>query len=225
MNSHRPSTAQHLLWRLVTLWWLKAVGTSLFMWFFFYLYFRIQGAPHFAVVDVSLTWLDRAIPMQNWAWFPYLSLWLYTSLPVALQPNLRSLVYYGICIGGVCAAGLLCFYYWPTSTAGLFIPQGGALPWLKGVDLAGNACPSLHVASAAFSWAWLRHQLEEEGAGRNWHRLNLIWVLCIVISTMLTKQHAAWDVLAGAVLGAVCAAASLGALRIAAISRLLRQSH
>jgi hypothetical protein len=220
----RTSVAQSLLALFMRLWWLKAVGTTFFLCAFFYLYFRIQSTPHFAVVDVPLTWLDRAIPMQAWAWVPYLSLWIYTSLPPAFQPDLRSLVYYGVCIFSVCATGLLCFYLWPTSVSGLFKPAGEVLSWLKGIDLAGNACPSLHVASAVFSWAWLRHQLLQLGAGRNWHLLSLLWGATIVFSTLLTKQHAGWDVLSGALLGAIGAGISLYALHLSAVSIFLGQS-
>jgi hypothetical protein len=118
MIAVRTSVAQSLLALFMRLWWLKAVGTTFFLWAFFYFYFRIQSAPQFAVVDVPLTWLDRAIPMQAWAWIPYLSLWVYTSLPPAFQPDLRLLAYYGVCIFSVCATGLLCFYLWPTSVSG-----------------------------------------------------------------------------------------------------------
>ena len=220
----RTSVAQSLLALFMRLWWLKALGTMSFLWAFFHVYFRIQSIPHFAVVDVPLTWLDRALPMQSWAWVPYLSLWIYTSLPPAFQPDLRSLAYYGVCIFSVCATGLLCFYLWPTSVSGLLKPPGEVLSWLEGIDLAGNACPSLHVASAVFSWAWLRHQLLQLGAGRNWHLLSLLWGATIVFSTLLTKQHAVWDVVSGVLLGASGAAISLYALQFSAVSMFLGRS-
>jgi hypothetical protein len=212
-------TARVLLERVKRLWWLKAGGTALFMWVFFLLYFRIQSAPHFSVMDMPLTWLDRAIPMQSWAWVPYLSLWVYTSLPPAFQPSFRSLAYYGACIAVVCASGLMCFYFWPTSTAMLDKPPEAGLAWLKGVDLAGNACPSLHVATATFSWAWLRHQLRQIGAPSGWHLANAAWGAVIVFSTLATKQHVAWDVATGVLLGAVGAYVSLRAVRWQPVSR------
>src|ERR1700690_191987 len=91
------STAHIVLARFRRLFWLKALGITAFMWSFFLLYFQIQRFPQFAVTDMSLTWLDRNLPMQAWGWVPYLSLWVYTSLPPALQPDFRSLVYYGFC--------------------------------------------------------------------------------------------------------------------------------
>jgi hypothetical protein len=218
-------TALVLLGRVRRLWWLKAGGTALFMWSFFLLYFRIQGSPHYSVTDMPLTWLDRAIPMQAWAWIPYLSLWVYTTLPAAFQPNFRYLAYYGVCIAAVCAAGLLCFYFWPTSTSTLYKPPEAGLSLLKGIDLAGNACPSLHVATAAFSWAWLRYQLRQIGAGAAWQAANVAWVVVIVFSTLATKQHVAWDVAGGTLLGGFSAFASLQALRWWPLSALLRSGR
>jgi hypothetical protein len=119
---------------------------------------------------------------------------------------------------------LSCFYFWPTSTSGLYKPSGAGLAWLNGIDLAGNACPSLHVAATIFSWAWLRRQLAQAGAGRSWQVANLVWALAIIFSTLATKQHAAWDVFGGVVLGGLGAAASLAALRLPGISTRLRFS-
>jgi len=213
--SGSASARRALLERFKRLWWLKAVGTTAFMWFFFVLYFHLQRSPQFPVTEVPATWIDAAIPMQAWGWIPYLSLWLYASLPPAFQPNFRSLVYYGVCIGAVCGAGLLCFYYWPTSAAPVYKPPAASLSWLKGIDFASNACPSLHVASAIFSWAWLLHQLREVGAGRRWQVLNALWAVTIMYSTLVTKQHAMWDVAAGLALGGAGAVASMYVLRSA----------
>ena len=180
---------------------------------FFALYFYVQRSPQFSVTQIPLTWLDRAIPMQAWGWIPYLSLWLYTTLPVALQPDFRSLAYYGVCISAVCGAGLLCFYFWPTAIPPTFDPPQADLAWLKGIDLARNACPSLHVATAVFSSLWLHWQLRQVGAGRAWRIGNFVWGVTIVYSTLVTKQHVVWDAVAGIALGAVGAFASIVAMR------------
>src|SRR5882762_10227868 len=106
MTSGAISSAHSLFARFKCLWWLKAAGTIAFMSLFFALYFHVQKSPRFPVTHIPLTWLDRAIPMQAWGWIPYLSLWLYTSLPPALQPNFRSLAYYGVCISALCGTGV-----------------------------------------------------------------------------------------------------------------------
>jgi len=213
MTSGAISSAHSLFARFKRLWWLKAAGTIAFMSLFFALYFHVQKSPRFPVTHIPLTWLDRAIPMQAWGWIPYLSLWLYTSLPAALQPNFRSLAYYGVCISAVCGTGLLCFYFWPTAISEAFNPPQADFAWLKGIDLARNACPSLHVATTVFSSLWLHRQLRQVGAGRAWQSLNFLWGVTIVYSTLVTKQHVVWDVVAGIALGGVGALTSMYAMR------------
>ncbi len=187
-----------LLWRI---WWLKAPGSTLFIWSFFEAYFFLLRYPHAQVTTMPVTWLDRTIPMQWWAWIPYLSLWFYTCLPPALLPNVRQLVYYGLGVGVTCLVGLACFYFWPTIVPAFERPPGSGLAMLQGVDTAGNACPSLHVAIAVFSAIWLHHQLRAVAAGRAWLALSWLWCLVIAYSTLATKQHVVLDVLGGVLLG------------------------
>lgn len=199
-----------LLWRI---WWLKAPGSALFIWLFFEAYFFLLRFPHSEVTVMPLTWLDGAIPMQWWAWVPYLSLWFYTCLPPALLPGVRQLLYYGLGVGSACLVGLLCFYLWPTIVPAFARPPGTGLALLNGVDTAGNACPSLHVAIAVYSALWLHAQLRQVGAGRNWLAANWAWCLAIVYSTLATKQHVALDVLAGVLLGSTGALLALAGYR------------
>jgi membrane-associated phospholipid phosphatase len=213
MTLPRLSTARalhQLFWRL---WWLKAPGSALFIWFFFEAYFFLLRYPHAQVTTMPVTWLDTAIPMQWWAWVPYLSLWFYTCLPPALLPNLRQLLYYGLSVGSVCLLGLLIFYFWPTAVPAFTRPPGTGLALLEGVDTAGNAFPSLHVAIAVFSALWLDRQLRGVAAGRGWLIASWLWCLVITYSTLATKQHVVLDVLAGVVLGVLGALASLAVFR------------
>lgn len=193
-------------------WILKVFGTPLVMTLFFVGYFYLLKNPHFPVTTMPLTWLDEAIPMQFWAWFPYLSLWLYVSLPSMFQPNIRALFYFGFSIGVVCGIGLLCFYFFPSSIPSLYKPPEADLSWMRGVDAAGNACPSLHVAASVFSGLWISHQLKSVSAPWLLRAINFLWCLAIVYSTMATKQHVALDVLAGSLLGSVGGVLSLWGL-------------
>ena len=103
------------------------------------------------------------------------------------------------------------FYFWPTAVPAADIdwaryPEVG---FLKNVDAAGNAFPSLHVATAIFSGIWLDHLLRRFGAPL-WSRLfNWMWCIGIIYSTLATRQHVAVDVWAGLVLGGVAAWLSL----------------
>ena len=72
---------------------------------------------------------------------------------------------------------------------------------LRGVDAAGNACPSMHVAVAMFSAIWIDALLRLSHTPA-WPRLiNAAWFLAIAYSTLAIKQHVVLDVLAGALLG------------------------
>ncbi|MGC4060289.1 MAG: phosphatase PAP2 family protein [Aquabacterium sp.] len=76
---------------------------------------------------------------------------------------------------------------------------------LKGVDAAGNACPSLHVATAVFSALWLEWSVPRTPKSRIFRWCNLAWCAGIAYSTLATKQHVAVDVACGALLGGVMA--------------------
>ena len=192
--------------RICTLAWLKALGNAVFLVVFFQLYLAIQQHPAYPVIQIPATAVDRWIGFQPWTIGLYLSLWVYTALAVALQPDLRSLVRYGGTIGLVCAVGLAIFYLAPTTVSAAVgqRPDGGALfAMLYAVDNSGNACPSLHVAAAVLSGLWLHRVLRQIGAPRWAMLVNQAWCAGIVFSTMAIKQHLLIDVLAGVALGAV----------------------
>ena len=141
----------------------------------------------------------------------YASLWFYASLPPAFLVSWRELVQYGIAIGAVCLIGMACFLVFPTAVPSTLIDWDNhpGFGMLRGIDASGNACPSLHVASAVFSALWLHRLCIEMGAQRPTLIINALWCLGIVYSTIATKQHVALDVLAGGVLGVVIALVSL----------------
>ncbi|WP_326539575.1 phosphatase PAP2 family protein [Pseudorhodoferax sp.] len=195
--------------------WLKLLGIGVWTWLFFVVYFALLREPAAAVTTMPLTPLDGWFGFHPEALWPYLSLWVYVGIAPALQPTLRTLLAYGIWTGLLCVLGLLCFYYWPTTVppqahhidAALAGNPGLAL--LRGVDAAGNACPSMHVAMAVFSGRWLQRQLAAVGAPR-WPRLaSAAWLLAIVWSTLALRQHVVLDVVAGALLGLAVAEAAL----------------
>ena len=211
-HSTRPWTRQ--LWlRMRSHLLLKTVGIALFMWVFFAAYFYLLRNPAFPVTQMPLTPLDRAIPFQPGALAAYVSLWLYVGIPPNLLLSVRQLIVYGLWVGGLCLAGLACFYLVPTAVPpfalNLDLVRHPAFALLQGADAAGNACPSLHVATAMFSAIWLDRLLRDMAAPRVLRGFNAGWFLLIVHSTLAIKQHVVLDVLAGAALGSVFALASL----------------
>ncbi|MBK7060136.1 MAG: phosphatase PAP2 family protein [Rubrivivax sp.] len=200
-------------WRRLQL--LKALGICAFIALFFSAYFHLLHHPVNPVTVMPLTPLDSWIGFVPAAFWPYASLWFYVGVAPAFQPSLRALLGYGAWAFALCLAGLMCFYLWPTvvpSQAHQLDPSvahhlGFAL--MRDVDTAGNACPSMHVATAAFSALWI-HRLLAAVRGPAWlQRVNAGWFLLIAWSTVAVHQHVVLDVLAGAALGMVFGLASL----------------
>jgi membrane-associated phospholipid phosphatase len=203
--------------RLMAQWPLKAIGITAFMAVFFVGYFQLLNHPIFPVTIVPLTGLDRLISFQPTALALYVSLWLYVSLPPALLETRRELIAYGWMIGGLCLFGMACFLFWPTAIPPRNIDLAGfpGFSMLKGLDAAGNACPSLHVATAAFSGLWLDRQLRQLGGRAAVRSINGAWCAGIVYSTLATKQHVVLDVACGLLLGLIAGMLSLRRVRTA----------
>ena len=204
------SWTTELAFRLRHIFWLKLIGTTACTWVFFIAYFHLLRNPANPVTTMPLTVVDGWVDFQAWALVPYLSLWLYVGIAPGLQRSFASLFIYGLWCGAMCVTGLLIFYVWPTQIP-TFHATGDApgMAMLKGVDAAGNACPSMHEAVALFTALWIDRIFVHIGAPI-WLRLgNAIWFLTIAYSTLAMRQHVAIDVVAGAALGGVFAWASL----------------
>ncbi len=197
--------------RFSTLWPLKAGGTVIFMLLFFWGYFGVLQHPGGSVTVMPLTVVDTWIPATPAAFGIYASLWFYVSLPPAFLADLRQLVIYACGIAALCLSGLAIFWLWPTAVPHADVDWAGhaGVAMIKGIDLAGNACPSLHVATAVFSAVWLGHLLKSIGAPPVFAASS--WLLCaaIVWSTLAIRQHVFLDVLAGLAFGLVFALLSL----------------
>ncbi len=80
---------------------------------------------------------------------------------------------------------------------------------LQGVDAAGNACPSMHVAAAMFTVIRVEQVLRDARTPVVLRLLNLLWFAAIAWSTLAVKQHVVLDAVAGALLGIAFAVPSL----------------
>jgi len=190
---------------------IKAFGTTAFITTFFVAYFWILENPQQAATVLPLTAVDRLIGFSS-TWLPaYLSLWVYVSLPPALIGDRHALDAYGIWVGLLCLSGLALFMAWPTTIPPNMVDWAAhpEMAFLKGIDAAGNACPSMHVATALFSWLWIRRLLAEIGAPRAMQVINALWCAAIIYSTMAVKQHVFIDVVGGAALALIFAVPSL----------------
>lgn len=195
-------------WRFLP---LKFLGISAFMWVFFLGYFHTLRSPVYPVFQMPLTALDHLIAFQPHAMLAYVSLWLYVGVAPGLLLTLKELIVYGVWAAALCATGLALFYFWPTAVPphGLEVSAFPGFSLLQGVDAAGNACPSLHVATAVFTAIWVERLLRMLDVPRALRWLNLAWVLAIAHSTVAIRQHVVLDAVAGAALGALFAAVAI----------------
>ena len=190
---------------------LKFFGVSAFMGVFFVGYFHTLHNPVYPVLLMPVTALDRLIPFQPQALAIYLSLWVYVGIGPGLMLTLRDALVYALWAALLCLAGLACFYFWPTAVPPRTMDVTGlaGFAMLQGVDAAGNACPSLHVASAMFTAIWVERLLRIIQAPAALRALNLLWFLAIAYSTVAVRQHVVLDVAGGIVLGSAFAALSI----------------
>lgn len=197
--------------RMRRLFLLKLIGTTAVIGLFFVGYFQVLRNPAYPVTTMPLTRLDRLIPFQPAMLYPYVSLWLYVGLAPGLLLTLRELLSYACWAIGLALTGLCAFYWWPTAVppvqldADIWIGFG----MLQRLDASGNACPSMHVAFAVLSVAWIATILKRVRAPMPLRVMNMLWFLSIVWSTLAIGQHVVADVVAGAVDGALFAVLSL----------------
>ncbi|HYW56505.1 MAG TPA: phosphatase PAP2 family protein [Polaromonas sp.] len=194
---------------------LKSIGIPAFIAMFFGAYFYLLKYPVHPVTLMPITLLDRLINFQPAAVPLYVSLWVYVSLAPAFLSSRRELYVYALGMTATCLTGLLVFYFWPTAVPAAEIDWGlyPSVDFLKTMDAAGNACPSLHVATAVFTGAWLHFILRRFGAPLWLLLANSVWCIGIAYSTLATRQHVAVDMWAGLALGLITGFMSLRYIR------------
>ncbi len=190
---------------------LKSIGTTLFISLFLGAYFYLLKHTAYPITLMPTIWLDKLIGFQPSALPLYLSLWLYVALPPAFFATRHELYYYGLVMTLTCMTGLIIFYFWPTAAplADIDWAHYPDMAFLKNMDAAGNACPSLHVTTAIFSGIWLNHLLSRFCTPSWIKAFNWLWCIGIIYSTIATRQHVAIDAIAGLILGGVTAYLSL----------------
>ena len=193
------------------LFWLKLFGVTAWVWVFFIAYFHLLRHPAHAVTTMPLTTPDAWIGFEPRALPIYFSLWLYVGVAPGLLWSLRQLLHYGAWVGLLCAAGLSIFYALPTAIPPHTVDFEAhpSFAVLRGIDAAGNACPSMHVAAAMFSALWIASLLNELEVPSWLRAINGVWFVLIAWSTVAVGQHVVLDVAAGAALGLLFAWPSL----------------
>ncbi len=206
MTQHREAPGVRDIGAIIlTQFWFKMFGTMAYTFVFFVGYIYLLKNPGSLTTTIPVIWVDRAVSFQPLALPAYLSLWLYVSIPPMLMVTREQIVSYGVRITAPCLFAFATFYFWPNAVppANIDWAQYPGVAFLKGVDAAGNACPSLHVATAAFTALWLHWRFKNMGLGTIPRTINIVWCVVIAYSTLATKQHVAIDVFAGVLLGLV----------------------
>ena len=180
---------------------------------FFLGYFSVLSYPLGAPFVMPEMVLDRWIPFTAASYPVYVSLWVYVSLPPALLSNWRALLHYGLWIAMMCTSSLVFFWFVPTQTPAFDIDWSlyPSMSTIKSMDTAGNAFPSLHVASAVFSAFWLDRLFARIKSPPALRWISLSLCIAIAWSTVASRQHVTLDVLGGAAMGLVFALGSLRA--------------
>lgn len=189
--------------RVVSLFWLKALGSTVVIAAFFVGYFYVLNHPFRETVEMPLLASDHWMPVVPASSWIYFSLWVYICMPSSLMCRVNELGYYLMGAALLSVFGLGIFYFLPTAVPVWEIDWTvyPALAFLKSSDATGNACPSLHVAFSVYAGLWMSRILRVLGVARVWYALNALWCGLIVLSTMTTKQHVLLDVLCGGVFG------------------------
>ncbi|MCB6182915.1 phosphatase PAP2 family protein [Leeia sp. TBRC 13508] len=172
------------------------------MTLFFVGYLYLLHHPSGNITRIPTTIVDQIVPFSMYGLPVYLSLWLYVSLPNFLIHTFAELADYGWRVATPCVLGLAIFYFYPTMITPNPADWHGieSIEFLKKVDAAGNACPSLHVAMALYSCLWMHWRLARIRAAKWVNVINWAWCIGIIWSTMAIRQHFFIDVLAGILL-------------------------
>lgn len=188
---------------ILTHFWFKMFGTMAYTLLFFVGYIYLLKNPASPTTTIPGLWIDQVVTFQPWALPAYLSLWFYVSIPPMFMLTREQIASYGARITAPCLFAFAIFYWWPNAVppADIDWAQYPGVAFLKGVDAAGNACPSLHVATAVFTALWLHWRFKSMGLGIFARIINIAWCVAIAYSTLATKQHVALDVFAGTLLG------------------------
>ena len=163
--------------------------------------------PHGEVRQLSMTFVDRAVPFAPWTVFIYVSDYVLVIFAFFLCRSRESAVRFFCAQMGVMAFATLIHWTVPIAfprelyplPADLSLLPALAMKLVRGFDAATSCMPSLHVADSVLAPLLIRR---ERPKAFPWL---LGWAAAIAVSTLTTKQHYLLDVVAGVALAMVAA--------------------
>lgn len=177
---------------------------------FFVPYLAIQHWQGVPVRTLPETWVDRWVPFESSWVYAYLSIYLLVPLVPWLLSRAGDVSRYLLGFAGMCVTCYAAFLLFP-----VHVPRPGAeattaaYRWVTSLDGPSNAFPSLHAGLALYALLAGRRILPADAPP--WGRMAyvataLAWSAAIFYSTLATRQHGAWDLVAGAALAIACEA-------------------
>lgn len=166
-------------------------------------YVLLQRNPLFSIIPVKMTWIDRSIPFVPGTVYLYETLWLLLPLSFWLMGSKEELSRYsnGFLMISMISFGI--FFFFPTAC-----PRPTDLHTVNRIyatlvqlDKELNSFPSLHAALAIFGGSCCNALCQTDDWPKWVRWIIWAWVLGIIASTLLTKQHALVDAVAGIILG------------------------
>ncbi|MFI5361108.1 MAG: phosphatase PAP2 family protein [Elusimicrobiota bacterium] len=147
---------------------------------------------------VPMTAIDRAVPFMPWTGWIYATVFPFPLLAVTLVRDDRGVRTTLASFIGVTTVLFAVFLAYPTVYPRPELAGGGllALPLelIYRIDLPRNCLPSGHVTAAFLTAFSVRQARPRLGAAL------IFWAAVIAVSTLTTKQHYFWDVVAGVLL-------------------------
>lgn len=141
-----------------------------------------------------MTIVDVKTPFLPWTAWIYISVYIFplsVGFIVNRDADVKPIVLAYVLMSTACA---LCFIFFPTSYPRPLIQTGDsalALRLVRFLDTPANCMPSQHVALGFLSAFFVQRYY------RKWGNAALLVGILIAFSTLTTKQHYLWDVIAG----------------------------
>ena len=168
-------------------------------------YGTLQSLPKSSVYELIPTLIDNAILFEpRWIW-AYLSICVLVPLAPAVCETKQQLKGYAYGLLIICIPSFIIFYIFPIAGPRPEIPPTHSVyHWLIGLDNTWNSLPSLHASLTVYSAGLLARNVSIDLARNRKLWVDLIvctWAAIILYSTLATKQHWFWDIVAGVILG------------------------
>jgi membrane-associated phospholipid phosphatase len=152
---------------------------------------------------VPVTPVDHLVPVSSlWIWI-YVSFYLFIAGTYFFSKDVfdRQLIFYSYV--GSATFSFFYFFIFPSSIdrAPYLIqslgPSDQVLNLIRTTDASVNCFPSMHICLSTVAAMTLYK------SSKKWGMFGIFWLCMIAYSTMATKQHYFYDVISGAMLGAL----------------------